>query len=165
MKLKLTFLLGLFLALSSLRTDAQDYKSAIGLRLGYPVSLSYKTFISEPGAIEGVLGFRGYSYYSWLNLSAFYQHHFPITSVDGLKWYVGGGASVYYWNYDNDFYPNNDFNSISFGIHGVIGLDYKFANIPLNLSLDWIPTVGFGGEFLGGFGGSYGALSVRYVLK
>jgi hypothetical protein len=85
--------------------------------------------------------------------------------VEGLKWYFGGGASAYYWNYDNDFYPNNDFASLSFGLHGIVGLDYKFADIPLNLSIDWIPTVVIGGEFLTGFGGSYGALSARYVLK
>jgi len=165
MKIKFTFLLGLFLFICASNIKAQDYKSAIGLRLGYPLSLSYKTFISEKGAIEGVLGFRGYTYYSWLNLSAFYQHHMAIPSVERLKWYVGGGASVYYWNYDNDFYPNNDYASLSFGLHGIIGLDYSFDNIPLNLSVDWIPTVVIGGEFLTGFGGSYGALSVRYILK
>ncbi len=165
MKTKLTFLIGLFMVLGAASIKAQDYKSAIGLRLGYPLSLSYKTFISEKGAIEGVLGFRGYTYYSWINLSAFYQHHKAIPSVEGLKWYFGGGASAYYWNYDNDFYPNNDFASLSFGLHGIVGLDYKFADIPLNLSIDWIPTVVIGGEFLTGFGGSYGALSARYVLK
>ncbi|MBK6355175.1 MAG: hypothetical protein IPF46_17770 [Saprospiraceae bacterium] len=26
----------------------------------------------------------------------------PIKSVEGLNWYVGGGASVFFWNYDND---------------------------------------------------------------
>ncbi len=162
---KLILLIGFIITCASISTvSAQDYKSAIGLRFGYPLSLSYKHFISEKGAIEGVLGYRNYSYYNWLNLSGFYEHHMPIKSVENLSWYVGGGASVYKWSYDDTFYPNNDYNSISFGIHGIIGLDYKFSNIPLNLSVDWIPTVGFGGEFLGGFGGSYGALSARYIL-
>lgn len=150
--------------LSVQELSAQDYKSAIGLRLGYPLSISYKHFISEKGAIEGVLGYRGYSYFNWLNVSAFYQHHMPIKSVENLSWYLGGGASIYKWSYDNDYYPNNDYASVSFGVHGVIGLDYRF-DFPLNLSLDWIPTVAFGGDFNTGFGGSYGALSARYILK
>jgi hypothetical protein len=47
---------------------------------------------------------------------------------------------------------------------GVIGLDYKFSEIPLNLSVDWMPTYFLGG-YIGGFGGGYGSLSARYVLK
>ncbi|NOT37360.1 MAG: hypothetical protein HOP11_08285 [Saprospiraceae bacterium] len=161
---KLLFLSILFITiLATSTTQAQDYKSAIGLRLGYPTSISYKHFISEKGAIEGVLGYRGYTYYNWLNLSGFYEHHNAIASVDRLSWYYGGGASIYKWSYDDDFYPNNDFNSLSFGLHGIIGLDYRF-DFPLNLSVDWIPTVILGGEFLSGFGGSYGALSARYIL-
>ncbi|MBK7694421.1 MAG: hypothetical protein IPI30_08860 [Saprospiraceae bacterium] len=103
MKAKFLTLFVFFLLGSVCTLKAQDYKSAIGARLGYPLSLSYKTFISEKGAIEGILGFRGYSYYSWITVSALYQHHMPIKSVEGLNWYVGGGASVFFWNYDNDW--------------------------------------------------------------
>ncbi len=152
--------------ITNMNAQVQDYKSAIGLRFGYPLSLSYKTFISDPAAIEGYVGFRSYSYYSWFNIGALYQHHMPIKSVDGLAWYVGGGANVFFWSYDKDYYPGYaDFSTTSFGISGCIGLDYKFDKIPLNLSVDWLPTVIIGGEFLSGFGGSYGALSARYILK
>jgi hypothetical protein len=156
----------LLFVFSKADAQVQDYKSAIGLRLGYPISISYKTFINDNAALEGYAGFRGYSYYSWFNVGALYQYHKPIESVDGLAWYFGGGANVFFWNYDNTFYPNSDdFSSVSFGISGVIGLDYKFADIPLNLSVDWLPTFIIGGEFLSGFGGNYGALSARYILN
>lgn len=144
---------------------SQNYNSAIGLRLGYPVSLSYKHFISEPGAIEGFLGFRSYSGYGWINVGATYQHHFPISEVAGLSWYVGGGASAFFWNDRDDVFANNDdFSTTSFGILGVLGLDYKFESAPINLSVDWMPTI-FVNGYGSGFGGGYGALSVRYVLK
>jgi hypothetical protein len=156
----LVLVIGCFFAAYS-----QNYKSAIGLRLGYPVSVSYKHFISEPGAIEGFLGFRSYSGYSWVNVGATYQHHFAIPDVDGLSWYVGGGASVFFWNDKDDFFAgNDDFNSTSFGILGVLGLDYKFPSAPINLSVDWMPTIFING-YGSGFGGGYGALSARYVLK
>ena len=49
------------------------------------------------------------------------------------------------------------------GIDGTIGLDYKIPTAPLNLSIDWQPSVEFGGgsDFLANWGG----ISVRYVLQ
>jgi hypothetical protein len=142
-------------------SQAQDYKSAIGLRLGSPLSVSYKTFISEKGAFEGVAGFRSFVGYSWFNVGAYYQHHNEIASVDGLKWYYGAGVNAYFWSYDTGFLGDG---STSFGISGVLGLDYKFADIPLNLSADWIPTF-FVNGFGSGFGAGYGALAARYTLN
>lgn len=162
--MKFRILLVLAIAAISYSADAQDYKSAIGLRLGYPLSVSYKTFINDKGAIELTAGYRSWTYYNWFNFGAYYQHHMAIKSVDNLSWYIGGGANAYVWSFDNDYYPNNDFSSFSLGISGVIGLDYKFANIPLNISLDWIPTF-FVNGFGDGFGGGYGGVAVRYVLK
>lgn len=158
--LTLAFALGLCYV-----SNAQNYHSAIGLRLGYPTSISYKHFISEPAAIEGFLGFRSYANYGWLNVGATYQHHFPISGADGLSWYAGGGASVFFWNDKNDFFSgNDDFSTTSLGILGVLGLDYKFANAPVNLSVDWMPIFFING-YGNGFGGGYGALSARYTIN
>lgn len=144
-------------------THAQNnYTSAIGLRLGYPLSVSYKHFVSESSAIEAFGGFRSYAGYGWFNVGALYQVHKPIADVEGLNWYFGGGASVYFWNYDNDFIGSDA--STSFGILGNLGLDYKFANSPINVTLDWVPAF-FVNGYGSGFGGGYGALGVRYVLK
>lgn len=144
---------------------SQSYNSAVGLRLGYPLSASYKQFINEQGAIEGFLGFRSYTYYSWFTVGATYQHHLPIPSVEGLNWYFGGGASAFFWKEKNNFFGDDDnFSSTSLGILGVIGLDYKFENAPFNLSVDWMPIF-FVNGYGNGFGGGYGALSARYVLN
>ena len=109
--------------------QAQDYKSAIGLRLGSPLSLSFKTFISEKAAIEIAAGYRSYSYYNWFNIGGYYQHHMPINSVDGLAWYFGGGVNAYFWSFDDVYYPNNDFSSSSFGLSGCLGLDLSLIHI------------------------------------
>lgn len=149
------------LFLFSVNSQAQDYKTAVGLRLGYPLSVSYKTFLSDRGAFEGVAGLRSFSGYSWINIGAYYQHHTEIPSVEGLKWYYGGGANLYFWSYDAGFAGGS---STSIGISGVLGLDYKFADAPINVSVDWIPTFFING-FGSGFGGGYGALAARYVLN
>jgi hypothetical protein len=154
--LPVVLLMFLFVGVS----QAQDYKTAIGLRLGYPLSASYKTFLSDRGAFEGVLGFRGYAGYSWINIGAYYQLHNDIPSVKNLRWYYGAGANIYFWSYDAGFAGGS---STSIGISGVLGLDYKFEDIPLNVSVDWIPTYFLNG-YGSGFGGGYGGLAVRYVL-
>lgn len=142
---------------------AQDYQSAIGLRLGSPLAVSYKFFISDPGAIELYLGFRSYAIgYTFLNPGAMYQYHLPISGVDGLQWYFGAGASVFLYSYKSNFGPAGD--NLGIGLNGVLGLDYKFTDAPINLSLDWTPTIFISG-YLTGFGGGYGALAARYTLN
>ena len=142
---------------------AQNYQSALGLRLAFPLAASYKFFISEPAAIELYLGIRSYSIgYTFLNPGAMYQYHFPINGVDGLNWYVGGGASLYLYNFKDNYC--SDCDGLAFGLNGALGLDYKFANAPINLSVDWLPTIVIAGNF-SGFGGSYGALAARYTLN
>lgn len=155
----------LFLACFAGAAQAQSYKKAIGLRFGVPNSISYKHFLNENGAIEVFGGFRNYSAgiygYGYISAGALYQYHKPIPSVENLQWYFGGGASAFFWHWD-DGYPDSDSNT-SFGVMGCLGLDYKFASIPLNLSIDWAPVFFLNG-FGNGFTAGYGALSARYVL-
>jgi len=142
-------------------TSAQEYESALGARLGYPLSASYKTFLGgSNNAFEAYAGFRNFGAgYSWFTISGAYQIHKPIEDVEGLQWYFGGGASVYFWSFDF----TTDSSTTTFGLQGYLGLDYKFEDYPINLSLDWIPTIFLSG-FDSGFGGGYGSLGVRYVL-
>jgi hypothetical protein len=146
---------------------AQEYKSAIGLRLGYPVSVSYKTFLSESNAVELFAGYRSYGGFSGfgfnsIHLGAAYQIHKPINGVDGLQWYYGFGASAIINNYGNAYYDN--YGKIGIGISGYLGLDYTFPNTPISLTADWVPTYVVGDFYYNSFQ-TYGALAVRYVLN
>lgn len=144
------------------------YSAAIGARLGYPFSVSYKTFLTETNALELFAGYRGYGGFSGfgfnsIHLGAAYLVHKPISGAEGLQWYFGGGASAIIYNYDNVYY--DEFSKFGIGISGYIGLDYKFADTPLNLSVDWVPTFVVGDLYYDNFTAGYGALAVRYVLK
>jgi hypothetical protein len=163
-KISLLFSFMFVLALSS-QVKAQDYQSAIGLRFGYPLSISYKTFLNESNALDIFAGFRGYSgIYSYFTVGALYEIHKPISDVDGLSWYIGPGASVQFFNYDDGYaFGDDDLGDIGLAVSGVIGLDYKFPSAPFNLSLDVMPTFRFGGWDDGFY--AWWALSARYVLK
>ena len=142
---------------------AQDYKSAAGLRLGYPWAASYKTFISEASALEAYVGYRGWFGYNAISLNGAYQVHKDFDSVDGLQWYFGGGGGVDCYNYSG-FEGSNTIIKIS----GYLGLQYTFEDTPISVTIDWVPTFGIGDNLFGfstsGFQGGYGGLGVRYIL-
>ena len=126
---KLVFLVSIcavaLLALPN-QAQAQYYQTAVGARLGSPLAASLKHFLNENGAVEGFVGFRGYRTYSWVIAGASYQYHKPIDAVDGLQWYFGGGAAIYFWTFDNIFVGDRS-SSTSFALQGYLGLDYTFA--------------------------------------
>jgi hypothetical protein len=108
---------------------AQDYKFGIGIRLSNASptlnnAITAKYFFSSSQAMEGILSFG-----SRFGLGGLYQVHQPM-QVKGLKWYYGVGG-----------YVGFESNDVYLGPTGAIGLDYKFENIPLNLSLDWKPEL------------------------
>ena len=141
--------------------NAQVYRTAIGARLGYPLSASIKAFISNESAVEGYVGFRNWPNYRWVSINGAYQVHFPIAEVPNLQWYLGAGGGLYFWNYK---VLGSDRNSqLGIGVQGYLGLDYTFEDAPLNLTIDWIPTVFLSG-YRTGFGATYGNVGVRYVL-
>jgi len=158
---KITLLLFLAFAIFfSSNIKAQEYKSAVGIKLGYGLVGTYKKFLNEKAAIDVFGGIR------WGGFAggAYYLMHNEIPSVDKLYWYWGGGASFTTRSYGaglDSYYE--------VGISAVLGLDYSFDEFPLNVSVDWAPTfvvldswdyVGTYNRFRGG----YGALSARYIL-
>ena len=144
-------------------SNAQGYSTAIGARFGSPLSASFKKFINDSDrAIELNAGYRNFDFWNWYNVSGALQIHKDINDVEGLMWYYGGGASVYFWSFNNDFFGDRSV-STSFGVQGYIGLDYKFANAPVSVTLDWVPTLFIRG-LDSGFGAGYGALAVRYTI-
>lgn len=160
---KIALLLSAFFVLAFANMGkAQSYDSAIGLRFGAPLAASYKFFVTESNAIELYLGYRSYGIgYTFLNPGAMFQVHKPINGVDGLSWYFGAGASLFLYNFKDNYCAGCD--GLAFGVNGVLGLDYRFADAPINLSVDWLPTIVIAGDF-SGFGGGNGALSARYIL-
>lgn len=134
---------------------SQNYTTAAGVKF-YPGSFTIKHFISEKAALEGL----AYFYNRGFRVTGLYEFHFDIEGAPGLKWYVGPGAHVGFYSGRKDSY--NAFTRV--GIDGVLGLDYKFAGAPINLSLDWQPSVDFGSKYGNGFNGNWGGFAIRYVF-
>lgn len=136
---KIVVLLGLLTLLTVNRTQAQsmgsEYRTAIGAKF-WPGGLTVKHFIRDNRALEGIAYFWGHGF----RFTGLYEVHGDINAAPGLKWYVGPGLHIgayndHYWR-GNDHYEDG---SASFGLDGVLGLDYKINGAPIALSIDINP--------------------------
>lgn len=154
MKTKLLSAIVAVLIFSSV-ANAQDYKNAIGVKF-YPGGVTYKHFISDKVSLEGI----GYFYNNGTRITGLYEMYFPLGDVQNLNWYAGAGAHL-------GFYKKRGTNingSTAFGVDGILGLDYKIDNAPINLSIDWQPSIEFGSGFGNGFYGGWGGIGIRYTF-
>jgi hypothetical protein len=137
---------------------AQDYKTSLGLRAGYPYGLTVKHFLNKTNAIEGILA----SSYGGLTITGLYEFEYWTGKYPGLNWFWGAGAHVGFWDAGRNPHVEETYTGAVLGVDGVIGLEYTFDEFPLNLSIDLLPSLNLIGET--GWGGIFGALSVRYVF-
>jgi hypothetical protein len=129
--------------------QAQDYKTALGVRLSSSDAalnsgISFKHFFGGT-AVEALVTFG-----DPFAIGALLEKHQPI-GPEGLAWFFGGGAYVGFGDKRN------------FGGQGIIGLDYKFQEVPINVSLDWKPELNLVQEV--SFEPAAVGLSIRFTFK
>ncbi len=143
MKKVLTLFVFISLSLICQRLNAQDYKTALGLKFGgYENGISVKYFTMPTVALEGVLGFTDHG----AVITGLYEIHMPAFNVAGLKFYYGAGAHVgaigsgVYQNINGN---DENYNSghILIGLDGAVGLEYIIPKSPIAISLDLNPRV------------------------
>lgn len=152
-------IIGLSLIISlGLTLNAQEYKTSLGLRAGVPYGLTIKHFPGKSNAIEGILAIRWQGFIA----TALFENEHWTGQYPGFNWFWGLGAHVGFWDAGNNPNLNQTYYGSVIGVDGILGLEYTFDEIPLNLSLDLLPTVNLIGST--GWGGINGALSIRYVF-
>jgi hypothetical protein len=141
----------------------QQYKTAIGIKGGYNfssgASLNLKHFLGGSSAIEVSVG--GGPHHLWLQ--GLYERNQALSK--GFEWYWGLGGDLGFWSNGYKYYSkkyDHYYSGVWGGFDGVLGIEYTFQEIPLNLALDMGPTirlfpyVGFG--WAGGF-------ALRFAIK
>lgn len=134
-KLLLICLTALVLMITQSDAQAQTYENAIGVRIGSYNGVNFKTFVNTNKALEFNLAVRSNNDFKRFILTGLYEVHNPINGAPGLLWYYGGGGSIgsyKYRDFEGDLFLSAD---------GVLGLDYKFDGVPLNLAVDWRPRL------------------------
>ncbi len=155
--MKNTFLIIGLLFSTILTVNAQDIAdNAIGLRFGdndgFGAEISYQHKLSDANRLEIDLGIRGNSNYDGFKATGLYQWIWQLE--DKFNWFAGVGGGIGNWDA-----KKIDASETYIFASGVVGVEYNF-DIPLMISLDFRPDIGFG-DFYDGFNSDFG-LGVRY---
>lgn len=122
--------------LMSIIAGAQSYNHALGLRGGFNNGLTYRYYNSQSHAYEFILSPR----WGGFSLTGLIEHFRPLGNEPGLSWFYGYGMHVgTYASGRRNVPPAND--NLLLGVDGIIGIDYKFQGVPLNISLDAKPEL------------------------
>ncbi len=136
---------------------AANAQQAIGARLGGSYGLGGEiSYQKDLGAnrLELDLGASFMEDHTYLNVTGIYQ--WTGTIQGNFGWYAGVGGMLGLWSHHDD-------SGFLLCVAGQAGVEYNFQAIPLQLSLDWRPTVDIAGagKFLH-FNGAGIALGIRY---
>ncbi len=164
---KITILLA-FLFTGFLANSQNIAPNAIGIRFGSGstvstgAEVSYQRAMSANNRLEINAGFYDDDWYNGFNLAATYQWVWVLE--DRFNWYAGAGADLGSWAYKPEYLGFLHETGFFLGAAGQIGIEYAFE-FPLQLSLDYRPTIyvinGWNGQSVGGSV----ALSVRYQFN
>jgi len=119
-----------------------------------------KLFLREHAALEGILRYNGAGGVGTnLAFSGLYEYHNEVSSIEGLRWYLGGGGHVNYFSWDQDYGDP----VTTFAVVGIVGLEYKFKDLPIAISADWQPAYILSNDV--GFSAENGGIGVKYTFK
>jgi hypothetical protein len=153
---KVSLLITLFFSLAFGAANAQTYQTAIGAKFytgdGSIGGINVRHSTSVNTALEASLLF----FSGGAGIEGLYEYQGPIAGAEGLQYFVGGGGLL-----GVGTGKHND-NSTRFALRLTGGVDYKFADAPLNVSIGFDPFFNIapstGANLALGIG-------LRYVLK
>lgn len=145
------------------------YHSALGVRFGTDLGITYRTQFHN-NYFEGILG----SGYRGLLITGLYEKFQPAAPKANLYWFYGAGGHIgffdrphsynyYYYDRWGNYYVEHVYGypGPTFGIDGILGLEYKFRKLPFAASIDLKPYLDL---FRFGYGYIDGAFTFRYTF-
>jgi len=122
---------------------AQNYKGAIGVRVGYGVGIS-GVYLLNKRNYSGLEFLARYGYHGLIlnkpgaNFQTLYVKHWPLGRSKNFTGYVGGGPSIGIGKQTN----LSKIVYFAFGASPMAGIDYTTSElrVPIIFSLDYKPT-------------------------
>jgi len=130
-----------FIILSS-PSFSQEFKQAVGIRIGYTGGIDYRIFSDELNSYRFLIGSRergliAHAIKEWHGFDLF-------PSTDQLSFVYGGGVHMGYERWDQQYYNYNysyyvTHTAFIAGIDGLAGLEYLFPKVPISLGFEVKP--------------------------
>jgi hypothetical protein len=125
---------------AGVQAQRAPYKFGIGARAGFYLGLTGKYNFDRQSSIEVI----GETRRKGVLLTGLYEYHITLEGVDdALRLYLGAGAHAAYLSssYINTV-PGGATRreGLAFGLDAIVGLEYTFPNIPINISIDYKPA-------------------------
>lgn len=133
--------------------EAQAYKTAIGLRIAPSYGITLKHFVNSNAALEGIFSPR----WQGVTFTGLYEYHTTAFKTPRMNWYFGIGGHIgfgdHHYQHDHNYYnkrgrliwydehDHDDHSHVIAGVDMILGLEYTFQKLPLNMSLDWKPML------------------------
>ncbi len=151
---KICFLLIASICLLTINVKAQEYQTAFGAKFytgnGSAGGINIRHSTNDKTALEGSLLF----FSGALGLEGLYEYQGPIAGAESLQYFVGGGGML--------SFGTGKGNSTSFALRLTGGIDYKFADAPIDVSLGFDPFFFLAPNTYSNLALGIG---VRYVIK
>ena len=134
--------------------SADNGTFGLGVIIGEPTGISGKLWLSGETAIDGAVAWSVDKHAKFQIHGDFLIHRFDLIKVDKgrLPLYYGIGGRIKIWDNDHDD---------NVGVRFPIGLEYLFANVPLDLFLEVVPILDLAPETDLEFNG---AMGIRYFF-
>ncbi len=151
---KTTLMIFALILLAAAGLKAQEYTTAFGAKFytgnGSAGGINIRHSTSAKTALEGGLLF----FSGALGLEGLYEYQGPVAGAEGLQYFVGGGGMLAFGTGKN--------NETAFALRLTGGLDYKFADAPIDVSLGFDPFFYLAPRTYSNLALGIG---VRYVIK
>jgi len=125
----------------------EGYNSAVGVRGGLFYGVTYKKALNKKAYGEGIISAND----GFLRLTALYEIA-NETGTEGFRWYYGAGVT------------GGALSGFRLGPTGVIGIEFSISDVPINASLDYMPSLWILNTSENKGRWNAGAVSIRYIL-
>jgi hypothetical protein len=130
------------LVLSNIFAFSQEFKQAVGIRIGYTGGIEYRVYTDELNSYRFLIGSRERG----LIVHAMKEwHRYDLfTFTDQLTFVYGAGVHTGYERWDQQYYNYNSSYYVTHtafiaGLDGLAGLEYMFREVPISLGLEVKP--------------------------
>ena len=121
---------------------AQDYKTAIGIRGGFPTGINFKASIGQGKALEAILS----GYGGGFELTGLLEFHKQAFDTPNLNFYYGPGVHIGSFGANTvipGYYGNNRATGFIIGVDAILGIEYTLTDIPFVIGIDVKPAIDF----------------------